>query len=673
MSSKTISLKNISDDPFKDGTLPIIDKFTENEKVDMGDVYHKTSKIKFSKSEQQNAQDLISTNIKTYINSDFYLPQKEDPTTALIPPAGGVFSIVPFRNPDGLEKSKDELEISTFYDSESYNTRNIVFNSNTPMLGTPNPDYKKYKTCNVLFMSFPADRELSNRIKSANSSLPSYNFSLYERLMVLFGHYSDAIKTIEANENLTIEAILNNYDYPFPTSAYHIISNKPTSLSYNIVEQELFKQIRKTISKYSMPYEDIYLSKTNPNEILFYKVEKWFSDSPSQTPDQVFFIPATSDNAADQNRLFIDVQVKDNKSYFYRVTAYYAVIGQQYFFSDIVDNGTYGECKVNVRPTISLSQAIIAEQSLKNIPAPPLPPFVSFHSKASQNNKIKIYLELQDGQEISKFIQFGEQPIEIADQYILSETEFFGLTENVQFRSEKQPAKFQIFRLSKMPRAYDDFSKNLIGTFENNNMARNMIVMNDVRPNKKYYYIFRTVNLYGSLSNPTPVYEIELIQDSDESRVSIKTVPIIDNSITETEKSLNINFRNLLSITVNEDQTAFNVDDIVNSNGSISTFNNNLNNVLLGEDSDHEVVNKIWGRKFKFRVRSNDSGKIIDFNIKVNLIREEAVQEQVPLPGQAPMGSQLPSGASQNLNNMSMADLLAALQGQGLSNMSGGN
>jgi hypothetical protein len=35
----------------------------------------------------------------------------------------------------------------------------------------------------------------------------------------------------------------------------------------------------------------------------------------------------------------------------------------------------------------------------------------------------------------------------------------------------------------------------------------------------------------------------------------------------------------------------------------------------------------IWGRKFKFRVRSNDSGKIIDFNVKVNLIKEESEED----------------------------------------------
>ena len=31
---------------------------------------------------------------------------------------------------------------------------------------------------------------------------------------------------------------------------------------------------------------------------------------------------------------------------------------------------------------------------------------------------------------------------------------------------------------------------------------------------------------------------------------------------------------------------------------------------------------KVWGKKFKIRVKSNDSGKIIDLNVKFNLIKD---------------------------------------------------
>ena len=76
MSNKTITKLNVSADPFKDGVFSIVDKFTNNQMVDVGDVYHKTSKIKFLKTEEQDAEQLISTDIRTYVRSETFLPEK---------------------------------------------------------------------------------------------------------------------------------------------------------------------------------------------------------------------------------------------------------------------------------------------------------------------------------------------------------------------------------------------------------------------------------------------------------------------------------------------------------------------------------------------------------------------------------------------------------------------
>ena len=38
-----------------------------------------------------------------------------------------------------------------------------------------------------------------------------------------------------------------------------------------------------------------------------------------------------------------------------------------------------------------------------------------------------------------------------------------------------------------------------------------------VAPQKKYYYLIRTLTNFGIHSNPTRIYEVEVIQDSDET------------------------------------------------------------------------------------------------------------------------------------------------------------
>ena len=77
-----------------------------------------------------------------------------------------------------------------------------------------------------------------------------------------------------------------------------------------------------------------------------------------------------------------------------------------------------------------------------------------------------------------------------------------------------------------------------------------------------------------------------------------------------------------------EQQIYFNIENFRNNDGFIPTFKQQLQSASLGNtEGIEELAHKIWGRKFKFRVRSNDSGKIIDFNVKVNLIKEESEED----------------------------------------------
>ena len=106
---------------------------------------------------------------------------------------------------------------------------------------------------------------------------------------------------------------------------------------------------------------------------------------------------------------------------------------------------------------------------------------------------------------------------------------------------------FEVYRMSEPPKSYVDFADHFIGQFENSKMMENMVVLDGIRQNKKYYYIFRTINRYGSFSNPSPVYEVELIKDADSSRVLVNSYLIKDETDEEEEsKSYNINLRSLL-------------------------------------------------------------------------------------------------------------------------------
>ena len=76
-------------------------------------------------------------------------------------------------------------------------------------------------------------------------------------------------------------------------------------------------------------------------------------------------------------------------------------------------------------------------------------------------------------------------------------------------------------------------------------------------PNKKYYYIFRALTYHGTPSNHTPIYEIELIEDSDETKLNISEYKIPEVK----DFTLRKMSKRILRITPNFEQLTFTGDE----------------------------------------------------------------------------------------------------------------
>ena len=75
----------------------------------------------------------------------------------------------------------------------------------------------------------------------------------------------------------------------------------------------------------------------------------------------------------------------------------------------------------------------------------------------------------------------------------------------VEFGSDDPVKRFQIFRIAEKPSTYRDFS-----LYEEVNGE---VFEEAILPNTKYYYTFRAIDSHGHISNPSPVYEVELIDE----------------------------------------------------------------------------------------------------------------------------------------------------------------
>jgi hypothetical protein len=130
---------------------------------------------------------------------------------------------------------------------------------------------------------------------------------------------------------------------------------------------------------------------------------------------------------------------------------------------------------------------------------------------------------------------------------------------------------------------------------------------------KRYYYLFRSLTHRGNFSNPSAVYEVEKIKDSDETILNVKLYepPEVDDF------SFNAPFRKYMKIVFNERHMSMNSYDST-GNEAITAENNNI---VLGDKGLEDSVwnySKLNNNFIKLRLESKSTGKKIDFNLIFN-------------------------------------------------------
>ena len=124
----------------------------------------------------------------------------------------------------------------------------------------------------------------------------------------------------------------------------------------------------------------------------------------------------------------------------------------------------------------------------------------------------------------------------------------------------------------------------------------------DVVANKKYYYSFRSISFHNTPSNLTPVYEVELLKDSDEYKINVKEFIFKEEKNYRTSMSM----KRLIKISPNAERIFFSRDR------KIDDYEIGTEGVKLCEEGAEKT--------FKIRAKSKHTGKMIDFNITFKII-----------------------------------------------------
>jgi len=225
----------------------------------------------------------------------------------------------------------------------------------------------------------------------------------------------------------------------------------------------------------------------------------------------------------------------------------------------------------------------------------------------------------------------------------------------IVFGNDDFPSSYEVYRTETPPESYADFVDSLhhIASLTDESgkpVVTSASLIDALIPNRKYYYTFRIRDTHGQPSNPTDVYQVELVNDGSAVFMLFEVY-----NFPETPLNLVKNVRRYLKLAPALAQSLVNMprSGLLDESGEPSATAKNKT-IHLGIPSP-----STWGRKYKFRLMSKKTGRKIDINIdfKVNQIAEpdinqdsgcdpgfEAPPPQEPLAPAPPAGGQAYAG-----------------------------
>ena len=321
--------------------------------------------------------------------------------------------------------------------------------------------------------------------------------------------------------------------------------------------------------------------------------------------------------AVENESVFNDTQIKYGQTYVYVCNGHYVIVGNRYRYENLTFHnlGTdevHATVTVKNYPNVVLVPLQFFDKTLKVIQPPPLFPQVKIFTENNSEKQIQFYLSPTKGKAEGEFI-----PILDTDKKIVEDlSQYFKDPENIKFETIPEDGSYEIFRTDKPPESYVDFSDSKVGEVNIQIASTDALFVDNVIPNKKYYYCFRKLNSKGLVSNPTTIYEVELIIDADDAKVIVKDYHIPEPILFNNSRS----FARLFQITPAVEQTVF--DSNQEASAGKPSLKGTVDNLRLGVAKE-----TLWGRKLKFRVKSNVTGKIIDYNIDFTLTKNKTQED----------------------------------------------
>lgn len=396
------------------------------------------------------------------------------------------------------------------------------------------------------------------------------------------------------------------------TDSYVTLSSserKNNSRFVNSLNSLIFNsKLQSLVQEQFRNFADLYKGKKSYNETVFYRLQK--RDYKTGKILQNYWFP----NDPDVDTLdIIDTQVKYNKKYTYSIFAYQFVVGTEYWYDDIsIDTqravpGDFDKLLLRIvqEPKLSIIEVPIASQVSFVNDDFPLAPDVNFIPFTGIDNTIGISFNNSSGMYMDFPIVLRQE-----DENVLKNMDI-DQKNKIVYESDDIPKSFEIFRLEHKPKSYEDFKNSKITSISTtidglkNLNAPAAMFKDNIEPNKKYYYIFRTIDIHNKFSNPTGIFEVEMINQNGMIFPIIKEVQFdtyLNKNSIEARRFIYINTKNV--------------------HNQINVLKSELDSATTAVDAEDKIslgntdVSVPWGKKFKMLITSKQTGKKIEIRFK---------------------------------------------------------
>ena len=345
-------------------------------------------------------------------------------------------------------------------------------------------------------------------------------------------------------------------------------------------------------------FEQMLAGEETYNETIMYEIVRTGGDS-----TQRIFVPNVED--LDIMR-YADTQVKYDRDYTYEIYAHQLIVGSSYKYYNfsVSTNSKLALFAVEYEPSLQIARLPIFNQTVRILDNAPIFPDVSIIPFKGVTDRILINLNGNMG-------KYELEPIIMSDadsEFISNYRAARGLTgrsdDPILYESDDPVSEFEIYRSTNAPRSYTDLGTQLLTTVSSD-IATSVSFVDNISPNTKYYYTFRSIDVHGNRSNPTDVYVIELVEYDGMIffNQSIYEFGDVDYNNVKTSRSFKRYFQvnpNLIQSLIDYEKTFPDGDD---------TSALKATSVSVGR-----ADTPVWDKRFKIRITSKNSGKKFDIN-----------------------------------------------------------